>query len=306
MKKIGITPIPYPKKLSKVSVALQPEIHFLSNLTFYFLLGDQTLGEEFTSLVRIRESSQKRVLEATLQRKRCFWFLWCAGLYSLERMQRGENGFSQVKQLFKKTLTARERAEQFRRSLIRRQEVDTQDFPDKASFRASLRYRVSSLLGAIRKSTKKVPLESIVKFGSSAQLLMFFYSGKYYSPLEQMLRLRYISTKFETNTSLSLYKFLAYLVVVQGLLLIIVKVKKNVIERQLEKSLDKDKVVHHLSPKGLKCGVCFSDPVEDPTCGSCGHIFCWSCVLSCAFSSSECPMCRKDIKVNELSPVYFS
>ncbi|DBA90723.1 TPA: hypothetical protein ACH3X1_003937 [Trebouxia sp. C0004] len=67
---------------------------------------------------------------------------------------------------------------------------------------------------------------------------------------------------------------------------------------------------HHGSePKEVetkpKCGICL-DEMKEPACGSCGHVFCKPCLLSCLKATKKCPTCRKTLQPRTVHRIYLS
>lgn len=50
------------------------------------------------------------------------------------------------------------------------------------------------------------------------------------------------------------------------------------------------------------CMLCL-DPMKNPCCASCGHVFCWTCISSWARENTECPLCRQDLTEQSLLPL---
>ncbi|KAL0030953.1 hypothetical protein WJX79_003810 [Trebouxia sp. C0005] len=54
-----------------------------------------------------------------------------------------------------------------------------------------------------------------------------------------------------------------------------------------------------------KCGICL-DEMKEPACGSCGHVFCKPCLLSCLKATKKCPTCRKTLQPRTVHRIYLS
>ena len=39
------------------------------------------------------------------------------------------------------------------------------------------------------------------------------------------------------------------------------------------------------------CPICF-DKIKDTMISECGHLFCYSCLMTCLDSKKECPICK--------------
>lgn len=54
---------------------------------------------------------------------------------------------------------------------------------------------------------------------------------------------------------------------------------------------------------GRKCTLCLEE--RKSTCSTeCGHLFCWSCIVSWGREKAECPLCRQSLNLNRLLPIY--
>ena len=51
-----------------------------------------------------------------------------------------------------------------------------------------------------------------------------------------------------------------------------------------------------------KCTLCL-DPYKDPSVTTCGHVFCWECVMDWVREKPECPLCRQSISPQKVLPL---
>ena len=58
-----------------------------------------------------------------------------------------------------------------------------------------------------------------------------------------------------------------------------------------------------LQPEQLrKCTLCL-EPMKDPSVTTCGHFFCWTCILDWIHEKPECPLCRQGILGQHVLPL---
>lgn len=162
-------------------------------------------------------------------------------------------------------------------------------------------------------------------------LILFYFNGAYYDVFKRIFGLRYAvghkvdenEAKFRNSSSNS-YKFLGYILLVQGaskvvpavlgqlrsLTLPISDSNRKTGLRKLENG-DKDAIVGipdesqvlhidlsdesqlpYIPTASRSCILCLN-LMTDPSCAPCGHVFCWSCILNWCKERPECPLCRQ-------------
>lgn len=172
-------------------------------------------------------------------------------------------------------------------------------------------------------------------------LAIFYLKGRYYSLSKRLLGLHYgLGYKLPPGSvsGANEYEMLGGLMIIQliikytGYIKSMIEIKSlkdsinsmekfkndlktgevDEIPKNLAKlTIDESDILIDLSdPNKLKyipvgnrsCMLCL-DPMKDPSCGPCGHIFCWSCILEWCNERSECPLCRSPLKDNQLIPL---
>ena len=51
-----------------------------------------------------------------------------------------------------------------------------------------------------------------------------------------------------------------------------------------------------------KCTLCL-EPMKDPSVTTCGHVFCWTCILDWVAEKPECPLCRQAVLGQHMLPL---
>jgi len=67
--------------------------------------------------------------------------------------------------------------------------------------------------------------------------------------------------------------------------------------------LSDDSTLAWLQPKQQrKCTLCL-EPMKDPSVTTCGHVFCWTCILDWVDEKPECPLCRQSVLGQHVLPL---
>lgn len=170
---------------------------------------------------------------------------------------------------------------------------------------------------------------SILNKLSTLHLIQFYLKGTYYDISKRLLGMRYAfghrMTQQEQefrNESSNGYKILGYILLIQNLsnsasslMEMIAKIQAN--SSQKDKfSSDKDpsngiitglreqdntqhinlsdsSALPFISSESRNCILCLTD-MTDPSAASCGHIFCWDCIINWCKERPECPLCRQE------------
>lgn len=65
---------------------------------------------------------------------------------------------------------------------------------------------------------------------------------------------------------------------------------------------DKDTMAWIHSRQQRKCTLCL-DAMKDPSVTTCGHVFCWTCIGDWVREKPECPLCRQSVLVQHILPL---
>jgi peroxin-10 len=117
---------------------------------------------------------------------------------------------------------------------------------------------------------------------------------------KKLTGIQYVKVRFwlEDQMSLSGYKFLGLVTILQVLLSLIIKYKEKAHDEEIEKSLKskKNSQISKLADLDVKrCVLCLEDR-RHLSSTLCGHLFCWFCILEQLRFKNECPICREHLK----------
>jgi len=261
--------------------------------------------------------------------------------YLIKRIKSG--GWKPLTALFKPPQTARERAEAFRRRLQAQQErreriergedIDTMFVDDEQRSFFDKAYKL--IMTWIPSVTKLV---ACAVFLERLHLAAFYIYGSYYSWKNRLVGLQYVNTR-EPKTEPMSYRILGYFLLSQialesyptliNLARTLMKTwgvtydppgtDQNTQEAAsvvpfiglgLEREVNEtDYSIDENGTKGpldVKCGICLSEPINNPAAPKCGHMFCYECILGSSLTKEECPVCRQSARPREIQCIYFS
>jgi len=137
-------------------------------------------------------------------------------------------------------------------------------------------------------------------------IAVFFFSGVFYEFTKRIMNVRNIFNR-EYVEERPRYAILGVLIFLQMIISLFIFVKQALRPAKLsqleENSESVDLQIQQLVSSTNRCSLCM-DIRKNPTSTSCGHLFCWECIVEWCNNKSECPFCRTPQKMNDLMCVY--
>ena len=271
---------------SKTWLLWQREMRLLAECAYFgvtTLLNRQTLGEEYSNIVQVGEKMDEfqRYRVPSFVRRLAFVYFHLVCPYILEKLLRRLSTWVDSLDI------TRTRAPVFLKKLSRAQ-----------------RQRFSKVLNFF---------SFAVSLASQLHMASFYYVGSYYHMAKRLTGIGYVQIERDDtfgNRSQP-YRVLGLLVSIQ-IVLQLVSYISGMLETESTKvspsstqgvnaekmaSSSKDECVLSGANRldcttlDMKCLLCL-DYIINPAAMTCGHIFCWDCIMSRCVTSQECPVCR--------------
>lgn len=190
----------------------------------------------------------------------------------------------------------------------------------------------------LRKILRKGTLSNAINLITDLHLILFYFRGSYYQISKRFYGLKYAlahevdkaEEKFRQSSARS-YRILGLVLLFQLMskgvphLSRLVKLYKEPIKSEIDREtgnktsgfeikgvpeesamnaidLSDPKILAFIPDESRKCILCLT-PMVNPSCGPCGHLFCWNCIFNWCKERPECPLCRKACHKQSILPI---
>jgi len=155
------------------------------------------------------------------------------------------------------------------------------------------------LWNSVVRLCKNVQNQQRLTYLDQLNTMCFFYYGRFLTLSHRLMNIRFVQKRKPVSADTG-YVLLGHFLLIRFILVLIQYKMKNESER-IQRS-------RQLSEDDSKSSNCFGDcrlclaPMQYPSVTSCGHVFCWQCIMEWTTKKSECPICRAKTKPQQIIP----
>jgi len=155
-------------------------------------------------------------------------------------------------------------------------------------------------------------LSNTIHFLDRLNLCVFYFQGTFYHIANRLTGVSYVKIAREekdhddTRPIFRILGLVASIHLVIGLIQSLLTVNKRIQEEEKEDDNEDDltSTPRPEVPLRSRCSLCLDrlGTRGVTTATSCGHVYCWRCILECLHSTGQCPQCRRRVQPHTVIP----